>query len=238
MEKNQKLKKYTGQVFNFLTAVEFKFRSSDYKQHWLFYCKCGKQKVIGLSEVIHGHIKSCGCLKKGRLKDYTGLRAGKLIAIKYIKRVNRASFWLFKCDCGNFKEISASAVFIKNTLSCGCSPYHLPEGEAKFNRIFGQYKRVSLKKKRKFELTKDQFRYLIISKCFYCGAEPTLKLEAKQYGGYKCNGIDRIDSLKGYILENCVSCCRRCNFSKNNMSIMEFKEMICKIYKNLRLENV
>lgn len=36
------------------------------------------------------------------------------------------------------------------------------------------------------------------------------------------NGIDRIDNAKGYTIENSVTCCKRCNFAKRNMSYDEF----------------
>jgi hypothetical protein len=44
------------------------------------------------------------------------------------------------------------------------------------------------------------------------------------------NGIDRVDSTKGYFNENVVSCCKVCNRAKSNLSLDEFKEWISKVY--------
>lgn len=38
----------------------------------------------------------------------------------------------------------------------------------------------------------------------------------------KCNGIDRVDSSKGYTVENSVACCKYCNTAKNTMTESEF----------------
>ena len=51
--------------------------------------------------------------------------------------------------------------------------------------------------------------------CYYCGAE------------IRGCGIDRKDSSIGYVIENCVPCCYRCNISKRTMSENEFISM-CK----------
>lgn len=56
-----------------------------------------------------------------KLKDITGQKFGKLIAIKCIKRdkYNRA-IWLCKCDCGNLTEVKIGSLTSGNTKSCGC----------------------------------------------------------------------------------------------------------------------
>ena len=51
------------------------------------------------------------------------------------------------------------------------------------------------------------------------------------------NGIDRIDSSKGYSVDNCVPCCAKCNYAKHDLSIDDFKNHIEKIYKHLFLES-
>lgn len=60
-------------------------------------------------------------------------------------------------------------------------------------------------------LEDEEASKLFIDSCFYCGciADPW-------------NGIDRIDNNKGYITENCVTCCKHCNVAKNTQSQEEF----------------
>lgn len=56
-----------------------------------------------------------------KIKDITGEKYNKLTAIKYIgKTKNGSAIWLWKCDCGNEKEIVANSVKTGNTKSCGC----------------------------------------------------------------------------------------------------------------------
>ena len=38
-------------------------------------------------------------------------------------------------------------------------------------------------------------------------------------GSFTFSGIDRVDGHKGYSIENCVPCCKKCNLKKNKVSI-------------------
>lgn len=73
---------------------------------------------------------------------------------------------------------------------------------------------------------------MVKGNCHYCGIEP-LQISKSQSntGNYIYNGIDRIDNNLGYIIENCVSCCGRCNKIKDKMTSKEFLNHIEKIYK-------
>jgi hypothetical protein len=53
--------------------------------------------------------------------DITGQRFGRLTAIRIQRRTPKAVVWLFRCDCGKEKEITASHVrSVRGTKSCGC----------------------------------------------------------------------------------------------------------------------
>ena len=58
----------TGQKFRRLTAVRFSHRKKD-KYYWLFYCDCGKEKIILKSHVVGYLTKSCGCYNKERSRE-------------------------------------------------------------------------------------------------------------------------------------------------------------------------
>jgi hypothetical protein len=53
------------------------------------------------------------------------------------------------------------------------------------------------------------------------------------YCGYvnKTIGLDRIDSSRGYVMGNVVSCCARDNAAKSNLSQQEFFEQIKAVAK-------
>lgn len=86
-------------------------------------------------------------------------------------------------------------------------------------------------------LTFEQFITFIFLSCFWCGIKPsspfsysnkTRKRIASQLTEYEkasiiaINGIDRIDNTCGYILGNCVPCCKHCNFAKGKMKLHEW----------------
>ena len=51
---------------------------------------------------------------------------------------------------------------------------------------------------------------------------PIRVMKKKVMDHYIYNGIDRKNGTLGYFLENCVSCCRPCNWAKRHMSYDEF----------------
>lgn len=67
-----------------------------------------------------------GQFVKGNIKDYSGMRSGRLVAISFSHTIcndkNRRTYWNFKCDCGNVKVLRVDTVFSKThpVLSCGC----------------------------------------------------------------------------------------------------------------------
>jgi hypothetical protein len=112
--------------------------------------------------------------------------------------------------------------------------HHLPNGEANFNEIFKNYKHSADQKGLVFKLGKDEFKKLTKQNCIYCGSEPNkisyMRNRELKYGYYKYNGLDRLDSSVGYIIDNIVPCCQRCNFMKMKMLKDEFLEQVEKIY--------
>lgn len=53
-------------------------------------------------------------------RDISGLKFNRLLAVKYVKKVSGRQYWLFLCDCGNYKEMVKSKVVGGYTKSCGC----------------------------------------------------------------------------------------------------------------------
>jgi hypothetical protein len=115
----------------------------------------------------------------------------------------------------------------------------IPFGEATFNSLYARYKASANIRNIEFKITKNQFKDLINQNCFYCGKEPSQRLYSKhQNGDCIYNGIDRVDSLKGYNMDNVVSCCGRCNEAKMELPQKEFFIWIEKIYKNIVDKNL
>lgn len=137
------------------------------------------------------------------------------------------------CDCGVTKEIPAGRVTNKNITSCGCQK-KLPEKEASFNHLYDKYRRGALYREYEFKLTKEEFRTLTSSNCFYCNIEPHQKVQQNTYNGqYTYNGIDRVDNKLGYTIDNVVPCCGVCNQLKGSLDTKIFIEKIKLIYENV-----
>lgn len=92
-----------------------------------------------------------------------------------------------------------------------------------FKGRLASYIRAAKKRNIDWQLTDEEFKFFWDKNCYYCG-DKILGV-----------GIDRVDSLKGYTLENLVPCCYQCNICKMDYSLEEFKNKIKKIYNNLKL---
>jgi len=62
-------------------------------------------------------------------------------------------------------------------------------------------------------ITEDEFNVITSKDCTYCGKPGP-------------NGIDRLDCDKGYEKENCVPCCKHCNYVKGNLSMKDFRAWV------------
>lgn len=82
------------------------------------------------------------------------------------------------------------------------------------------YKTKTAKRDMVFEITEDEYNAYKLGTCYLCG---TIGTNERQ------NGIDRIDSTKGYVSTNCKSCCPWCNRFKNTTSYDIFVELCAKI---------
>ena len=91
-----------------------------------------------------------------------------------------------------------------------------------------------IKRRRKTSnLSFDEFKCIVKKDCFYCGTPPELRsaIYHKTCGiPVPINGIDRSNNEIGYIKENCVASCPKCNIMKLDFEKGEFLEHIKKIY--------
>lgn len=53
-----------GQKYNRLTLIRFERKNKYHHSFWLCKCDCGTEKIVNVSQVKSGAIKSCGCLNK------------------------------------------------------------------------------------------------------------------------------------------------------------------------------
>lgn len=146
-----------------------------------------------------------------------------------------------RCDCGKIRIVNKQNLRDGSTRSCGC--YHVKRtvewfrdkyGDSSINHLFSNSQNSAKRRNIVWKLTREQYVKLILSNCFYCGEKPHKIANAHKkfyFGAVKHNGIDRINSQRGYVIGNVVSCCLYCNFAKNDLSLKNFLKHIKKMYK-------
>lgn len=166
-------------------------------------------------------------------EDLTGQTFWRLTVIKQVEDyVSPSGFhraqWLCKCECGKEIVVRSNAFKTGNTKSCGClsmdlKKQRLPNNRGVINQIILQYKRHARDRNLDWNLSYDDVVEIIQKPCFYCGTEKSNHFTTKHCKeGYDYNGIDRVDSRKGYEINNVVPCCKTCNVAKNNMNQKDF----------------
>ena len=189
-----------------------------------------------------------------RFKDRTGDKHGRLTVISHAGKDHRNKhLWLCLCDCGNEKIVVSNNLSSWKSNSCGCLR---AEALARKGNQYGVYKDrekallkvqySQLKRRDKNKgfsetISLDVFSGLSKSPCKYCGLEYSKEIEdrlneskkQKRLSDHilKCNGIDRVDSSKGYTIENSVACCKYCNIAKNTMTESDFYNWIKRVYE-------
>lgn len=177
--------------------------------------------------------------------DLIGQKFGRLLVIQLWGKTSHSSgyyqkTWECLCDCGNKKIVPQGYLTSNETRSCGCLRRKIL-GTAPFNKLYSKYQKEAKDRKYEWTLTKEEFKKLTKQNCHYCGIHPyqiikafskTTKKEWVDTNVYIYNGVDRTDNTKGYILENCVPCCKPCNQAKSNYTYENFKKLIVCIYQN------
>lgn len=189
-----------------------------------------------------------------RFKDRANDIHGRLTVLSHAGKDHRNKhLWLCLCECGNEKIVVSDNLSSGKTNSCGClkkeflarkgNQYGIYKDreEALLKVQYSHLKKRDNKKGFSNTMSFDVFSILSKSPCKYCGLEYSKEIEdrlneskrKKRLSDHilRCNGIDRLDSSKGYTIDNSVPCCKWCNTAKNVMSEGDFYKWIKKVYE-------
>lgn len=184
------------------------------------------------------------------IKLEVGQKYGRLTAIacKHIVDNRKRVLWVFRCDCGNEVNVSASDVRLGRKRSCGCLGQERkdtlgdrlrivntkPDKQGPLNKLFGNYKRAARRRNYGWMLSKEDFKKLISQKCFYCDAEPSTGIWVARKQTVEntliYNGVDRKNNEEDYTLDNCIPACFTCNRMKMDLSFENFMDKIHQIH--------
>jgi len=242
-----------GKRFGRLVVVSIEGR--DKNRHIMLKCKCdcGGEKVVLANNIKRGSVKSCGCLqneirknreikyKNEQLKRdeyYKKLLKEKFGRLKILKifKNNRMLMANCLCDCGKVIDVRVSYLKSGHTKSCGCLRiYRHKESTVGLRQLYSRYNHRNKKLGHdNIGFTLEEFKKLTSSYCFYCGSEPLSIMKSKsKHSEYVYNGLDRIDSSKGYTQDNVVPCCVICNRMKLDYDVNDFLDKIEIIYENI-----
>lgn len=142
----QKYEDLKGQIFEYLTVLEYNGKDNSNKVLWKCKCNCGNETIVRANDLKNKKILSCGCLGKERKKEgylkyikekkehpsyYNNLINqvfGKLTVLEFDEKTtiekrtenNKKSYWLCKCECGNQISVVSTSLLNGSTKSCGC----------------------------------------------------------------------------------------------------------------------
>lgn len=244
-----------GSIFHDLSGMRFgklmvMKRMGAQNGHSVFecLCDCGKTTQVKACDLKTRTllIKSCGCVKRigSHFKDITGQKIGRLLVLERMKNKpgRTESRWLCQCDCGNKTVVSISSLHRTfQPHSCGCAikeASRLEPGLAAKKYMFRITKAHSKRRGIDWNLNFDQYIYLCEKPCAYCGIAPSkeqtgCKGHAPHYGAWTHGGIDRKDTSSGYLIDNCVPCCKDCNIAKMTLSVTDFQSHIRRIFNHV-----
>ena len=198
---------------------------------------CGTQKMAHYYNFIDPKRVQHRCKKcqKKFIDSIVGNTYGtiKVLSFHQQVRTKRGIYQMYfntKCTkCG------AEAVRLYNHTqwinSNGCFECHKIFQDPTYNYMLKNYKSNAKDRSIAWELSNDDFKTLITSDCYYCGAKPQIRPADQSKVKLPVNGIDRINSDDSYNKDNCVPCCSMCNFMKQDYTQKNFLQQINKIYQ-------
>ena len=179
--------------------------SGQRKTMWKCCCECGTVRDVDACNLVNGLSQSCGCLQR----DNTTMDLTKR---KYDNNGNLTH--KFCPCCKDFIDIS---LFGKNKRRAdGYNEYcnNCLKYDAK--KRYDHYKHNAKGRKLCFNLTLDEFKDITSKPCIYCNGFSTY------FNNTGICGIDRIDSSKGYTIDNVIPCCEMCNKMKSNYDVNDW----------------
>jgi len=113
-------KNIIGEKYNHLTVLEPTDKRAGGKILYKCECDCDNKKIVYVNrtDLISGHVKSCGCEK---IKYQIGDIINNRVILGYDYEKSKEGHFYYKCKCLFCnREYSALANTLNKTISCGC----------------------------------------------------------------------------------------------------------------------
>lgn len=184
-------------------------------------CECGKVLVLRASALRYDNKRCCGCEDRrgNRNLCLAGEKYGLLTIIrrwteKQTTRKSKETFCECQCECGKVIITKGRYLRTNHKKSCGCLEHPsncnhpLWKGYGAISGSFWAGIRDGAKRRGRiipFEITIEEAWELFLKqkgKCALTGFEISFPLTDRRYGAMCSASLDRIDSAKGYTIDN------------------------------------
>lgn len=236
----------SDEMFSCSGTVRTRYKVSLCNKHYLHskYGECIGEHfnltVANGKDNFCGHCRSK--IKNGKLPQFDKTRIVDLLnktnknnvkvvggPIRSYGTYKNAVGWEMLCPVCNKIFISTSNRFkeINSCYECRGEFKKVSSEESTLKHLYSGVKGRRRSKERGFDLSFDQFKELVTSKCHYCGSNGYVSKGHREWSAnVLVNGLDRVDSSRGYLYNNVVPCCRVCNSAKSDMTYKEFIDWI------------
>ena len=186
-----------------------------------------------------------------RKEDLLNKKFGRLLVTSLADNIKNRAAWMCQCDCGNIKIIKSENLKNGSTKSCGClnNEKRKERSHNLYSSVIKYHPRITTARRIWRNRYNDgieflDFYHMSQLNCYYCNSPPnniqnSAKEDkkssefAKNNGDFKYNGLDRIDNSKSHSKDNCVPCCKWCNYAKRERSAEDFILWIKTVYKTI-----
>lgn len=124
--------------------------------------------------------------------------------------VERKDYICYPCV---LKRKKKAKVYISNKKTELIKVHNRSDLERRLVRKYNHVRVSALRRQILFSIEREKFVIITKQNCYYCDSYSTI---------INPNGLDRVDNSLGYIESNVVSCCKQCNFGKNEFSHDEY----------------
>jgi len=176
--------------------------------------------------------RTCGTRKGKPNKNITILKDDIVIGYRYgmlVVKDRVKGGLLCICDCGKEKVLKSSRIRLKQVKSCGCltkkcgKKHHFFQGYEEISQsVFNKIRQKAIDRNLKFEITiEDLYKKFIEQKKLCAISKVPIKFKLN-YKDEQTASLDRIDSTKGYLLDNIQWVHKKVNTMKWNIHQNEF----------------
>lgn len=207
---------------------------------WRVRClDCGAEKDVQRGSLLRLKGTGCRCVRqKSTGKSLIGKKIDRMTVIAFVQSDEHKKLrWICRCTCGNQVVFSTSYIRRREkdgVFACNSCLRRIEDEQLGINLLLHEYKHNARLRTIPWKLSDQEALCIAAQNCHYCGSKPrlTTRMRRDKDGSrikFYTNGIDRIDSIRGYEKGNCIPCCKYCNALKSDLAYGVFLDHIKKI---------